>query len=219
MVVQVVSLAEAPLFGTTMSVTESRLLVDLSEVQGGQLATHSVCDVTVDDTVDIATTVIPRAFVAGLPRRQYSIRISTDDGTERWVADLGVETLGIDPSVVGAGPLPKRGTDAGVIDQDKDGNPGVTVQVHVPLFGDVGVYVVQRASLRIDGTRASDDHIRGAVFVDLYEQEVVGAARSLFDMSLKVRPAPSGSRFEMWPVADDARCGSVHWPRLSPPLL
>ena len=81
----------------------------------------------------------------------------------------------------GSDTLPTSTGDARLVDQDLDGNPGITVRVDAGLVaGDI--YLVQRSSYAYEGIVT--DHDRVEAYVDFeQDQSILGASSSLLTMA------------------------------------
>ena len=88
----------------------------------------------------------PPGFVDRQPVVERSVR-SSDEGFD-FEGGPHIDLLGTD---VSEGRLPTEPDDAGVIDEDADGKPGVTVLIDNNLLGSGEVYVVQRSTSRLRG--------------------------------------------------------------------
>lgn len=198
--------ARVPVFGWTPSVTTSQVIVDLQETSDGWVQRHEVCDVRVEGHKKRGQTTIPDAFIESLPVKRYAVTLSRAEGGWSYAADLGVDHVGYDPSLTSE--VPRKPTDAGVIDGDSDGFPGVTVRLSVPLIGKADVYVVQRASMRLYGTIAVDGSVTGRIEVDDLDQRTLSASHWMFKGSPEIEPLPDESWFSMRP-APQARCADL----------
>ena len=193
---RVASVARVPVMGSERSVTTTLLLVDVDRQGGRWVHRQRVCDISIRSSR--ARMTIPDAFVRSIPPRTYA----TDGDGPRYVADLGVETIGFDPDVTG-GALPKSAREAGVVDSDGDGQPGATVVGHFPVFGRVRLFIAQRTHVVLRGRQTSPDRVEGGIEVLLLEQRTLGASNGIFRRTVEVRPDPAASAFTM--VRTDAR--------------
>ena len=120
--------------------------------------------------------------------------------------DGGPEQVGLRPDF--AGDLPKKARQDGVIDQDGDGEPGMTVQLQVPVFGAVEVYVVQRAHTILHG-EPTPEGFAGAVEIRQLEQRTIGASNPFFKVSAPVTPSADKSRFTLTRLDEKVDCASA----------
>lgn len=205
MEVRVATTARVPFFGTERSATRTLMLVDVRRTGAGMVQRQRVCHV--ETTSQRVRMTIPPGFVAALPVREYPGEFPDSDGG-RYYADTGVESVGFDPAATG-GRLPARAGDGGVLDADGDGQPGVTVVGHFPVFGAVRLYLVQRSHVALEGRRVAPGRVEGTVDVRLMEQRTLGASNRLFRRSVPVRPDPSRSGFTLVRVPAGTDCDDV----------
>lgn len=206
---RVASTAKLPLLPTERSVTTSLMLVDLDRMgEGGVIQHHRVCDVWVEGSSSAVRTVIPRAFVDGLPDRRYSASLDPAGDKLHYTADLGFEAIGFDPRATG-GKLPDGSGDPGIRDTDNDGEPGATVELRVPLVGRVRLFIAQRSHLVLRGAQAGPDRIAGNVDIQVLEQRPLGADPGLFNRTPDLRPDSANSSFTMIRVPDEMGCAGL----------
>lgn len=206
MQLRVAATARLPVVGTQRSVTTSLLLVDWERVDGDGALTqhHRVCDVRMEGGTGGVAPSVPDAFVQSLPSRHYPAEFRLAHGG-RYAADMGLETIGFDPRITG-GELPGAAGDAGVLDSDADGQPGATIELHVPLFGRARIFVVQRSHLVLRGARTEAGRIAGDVEFRLLEQRAIGADPALFNHTPVVKADPARSGFTLVRVPEGTSC-------------
>lgn len=86
-------------------------------------------------------------------------------------------------------------------DDDRDGEPGVTVHIAHPLAGEGDVWVRQRAITSWTGTAANGGWTGTIAWEPT--QTVYGASTWWLEMSLHQRPTADPGTFEMRPIAGD----------------
>ncbi len=82
----------------------------------------------------------------------------------------------------------------------------------MPVFGDVAIYVAQRAHIRLDGRVDPDGGVRGGVTFLAMEQRTLAASHSLFASTPEMTTDPSRSGFVLRPCPPTptvAACGSA----------
>lgn len=207
MIVDVASRSELALAGTTHAVTRSLLRVRVARGPEGLMQEQQVCAVRmIADTK--ASTEVPDAFIASLPRQRYPIELDRDSaGVWRYSVDPGVSEVGFDPAESG-GVLPTGRNDPGVIDSDGDGNPGVTVRFSHPWIGTVRIYLVQRGHSRYSGV-VRDGTVRGEVEIVTMEQSTLGASFAPFAANPTITPVAKDSRFVLQPVEGPQSCADL----------
>jgi hypothetical protein len=83
--------------------------------------------------------------------------------------------------------LPISPDDTRVIDQDNDGNPGMTLNILV-MGSKVGLYVVDRSKKTLNGEIIDDDSFGGSIIWS-EEQSVIGADNEAFHKPLEITPS------------------------------
>lgn len=193
--------AVLPFLGPTPGTSRSWSLVEVREVNGRLVQRHQTCAVRMEGRTGSTSVHLPPAFVAALPQREVPI---SDSDVYR--VDLGEDAIGYDPK---RGPMPVALGDAALIDSDGDGQPGATVELHIPVLGVVQLYIVQRGHVRLQGRAAEGGVIRGVVETVALDQRTLGASRPLFDHSPTVRPRPERSSFRLVPMPEVKGCAEL----------
>lgn len=201
-----VTAAEVPVIGAVEATTRSRMIATIAPHEGGFVQTHDVCAVTIEGATDLARTVLPEAFLAAMAQARYPVTLTPDGDGWRYVADMGELAVGYDPAAA-AGALPASSDDPGVVDWDRDGQPGATVRIEVPLLQDVEVRVVQRSHAVLEG-RVEGAGVAGGARLLRFEQAVLSATHKLFTRAPKVLPA-AGGWFSMTPVPAGTTCAEL----------
>lgn len=173
---RLVSEVRPPFSRWTEAVSESVWLVDWTP--GEATMTARLCSV-VSAPVAGAQSVFPQVDVA----RQRPVQF---DGT-----------------AFGMGPMVEV---MGNQDDDRDGNPGISVQISHPRIGSGEAFVRQAATFRWSGNRQADGRITGTMEY-APSQEVLGATTWWLKWGTPIR-ATTGSTFELVPVAA-ASCDAV----------
>jgi hypothetical protein len=179
--------AKVPVLGWQKSTIRSVSWVTL-DADGAW--SHQVCTVAVRDNTPLARTHIPDAFVASLPVTVAAAEVQSD--TLR--VDLGVATIGWDPSVVST--MPQAAQSPGVVDHEDDGRPGATVMLHIRGVGEFGIEVAQTSRAILTGTRIPTGWA-GTVQTRQLEQSVFGADHRMLRKTPELRPRDRDSHFEL----------------------
>lgn len=196
---------QVPFFGETIVETRSVLRVEVVSDAQGLRQRQKVCAVNVHSNAKAATTTIPQSFISALPSKEYEIYQQAINGRWRFSADPGPDAVGFDPALA---QIPSGARDPGVLDPDGDGHPGATVNLKVPVFGRVDVYVIQRGHSLLDGEVTADGRVSGQVEVLLLEQRTLGASNPLFVANPPVRVLEDNP-FTMVPVPDWSTCEDI----------
>jgi hypothetical protein len=201
-----VSESRFPVIGTIRSTTTAVLRMEV--VQDGDMATieREVCALAMDSGTSMASTRIPAAFVAAVPRAESSVRLSAVGDSWSLLNWEQVEVVGMNLSNPRRDTLPENAEDPRVIDADGDGNPGLTLEVRGIVGGEV--YVAQRTVTELLTTRLSQDYMRGEVLWEA-EQITLGASNRLLISDNRAEPAADGSYFEAQRVTTGARCAEI----------
>lgn len=153
--------SDAPLVGTVTTINRTVGIVDL--VQDGDTLTGlgRVCTIDVETSSSVASTVVPDAFVASLPERSVSgVVVADGDGSVVVELERAWEWLGL-AGVDEDDALPDSIDDARVVDADRDGHPGVTIEV--TGMGGGEMYFVQRAWRDLRASDVSATRLDGEV--------------------------------------------------------
>jgi hypothetical protein len=198
--------ADLPGVGLTDATYRSVLLVDIKQGEDGKITQrHSTCDVVIDQSVPMVDMLVPAAAVQSLKPRAYGITMAPQsDGSWSYGADLGRRDIGF----VSSGKMPTTADDAGVIDPDKDGEPGVTLRMKLP-FGGLDVYVLQRDHAVLRGRVMSPDLAEGAIEVKALEQQVLGTSPQLGEQKVSITPKRDAAKFSLFRVDDDTTCAQL----------
>jgi hypothetical protein len=193
--------AHLPILGDIRSASRNVLLVEVHADGDGWTQRQQVCAARVEGESGLARTIIPRAFVDSLPPRAYPITV---DASGRYLADPGPESVGFHGTV-----LPSGSTDPSVFDQDRDGAPGVSVRVEVPMFGGADVWVAQRGHSVMEGRFTGPDRVEGTVDVRVLQQVTLGASNRLFAHSVHATPDPRNSGFVLTRAQPRTTCDTL----------
>jgi hypothetical protein len=210
----VVSRAKIPLIGWVPTRTVTTVLVDLRDLgEHRYQQRHQVCDIEIINTTGQAEATIPLAFVRAMPIKVYRVDLTPKAEGWSFVADLGEDHIGYDPSMTRVVPGSPR--DLGVIDADHDDKPGMTVVLRVPVFGRTELYVAQHGWMRAQGTVQSPDRVEGALEVVALEQRTLKASNPLLGMSPRLEAVPGASWFTL-ERAPGATCERLRGLRQAP---
>ncbi len=198
---------KVPFLGEVRSLSRSLLLVEQTELEGTLFHEQKLCNIEVEDNTRFSQTEISEQFVRSITHKKVPIVLGEKDGHVTYYWDPSLVEVGYHP---GGGALPEQLGDKRVYDWDNDSHPAATVLLHIPMLGEVEVYVVQRNDLRLTGVavqRSSElkageaSEIRGSVQVDLLEQKVLDSSHVIFRNSASATPFSSDSFFRMIPLS------------------
>jgi hypothetical protein len=168
------------------------------------------CFTDVDDGTPLVDTSIPPEFMASLrPAPRSAVLRESEDG----ILFEGAPYLEVRGAILddpAADLLPTEPDDPRVIDQDGDGNPGMTVRVTVLGIVQGETYVVQRVTYSLSGRLATGDRIEGQIdWTD--EQTVLAATNPLLEADTigTPDPDPEAHRFVMVRVDPTWTCETL----------
>jgi len=199
--------ARIPMWGDMETVTRSTMLASIAPGPEGWVQTHRVCDVRIENSSSVARTVLPRAFIDAMPEVSYPVIFTVDGEDWGYAADMGRVDVGFDPALVGAVPVELEA--AGVIDWDRDGSPGATVEIDVPVFHNVELQIAQRSHAILAGKVIEDGSIAGFANLIEFEQSVLGASNRFFNHAPEITPIADLGRFSLRPVPAGTTCESL----------
>jgi hypothetical protein len=190
------SVSKIPVVGKSISDTTS--LVRLHVEQDGRdlKITQDVCSVDIQNRSSKVRTIIPRAFVRSLPKRVMDGRVEKKGGKWYFVKERDVGVRGARLRHPRTENLPDEPDDPRVYDQDKDGHPGMTVEVEGAIEGEI--YLVQRGWNRMRlplGASMRPRHLDGALEWNS-DQKILDASSVFLEFQPDSRPNPkSGSSY------------------------
>jgi hypothetical protein len=144
---------------------------------------------------------------ARVPALSAGGSIQLEDGLAVLRSDPATFSLGV--SDLAGGELPSTADDPRVVDQDGDGDPGVSVLLSLGR-----IFVAMAATIELDGDVDADGAARGYADIDL-GQAVYGDSIWLVDAAQLAAEQEasydfaSTSSFELVPLSDDASCDDV----------
>ncbi|MCB9791930.1 MAG: hypothetical protein H6741_04310 [Alphaproteobacteria bacterium] len=208
MEVMVATSTTVPVLGDTHVYTRSLLLVEYSPVAEGLLQRQTLCAVEIDDDARLSDTLIPPAFIRSFPVQRNVVQLSEQGAGWGFVSDPGPVHVGFDARSSGGG-VPQELDSPGVLDWDKDGVPGATVKLVVPVLGDIELYIAQTGHTILRGQLSAAGEVQGQVDLTYFEQHTLGASNRLFHTSPATRFVPEQSYFRIAPLEAGASCESL----------
>lgn len=161
------------------------------------------CHVEVESPDSPVVTTIPEALVRSIPVQELDCLFEAREGGIRMHQAPHVEVRGAILDDPEGDPLPTDAQDPRVVDQDRDGQPGVTVLLSGIVDG--AVFVVQRIRIELDGCSTESGDFEGRVLWS-EEQVVLGSDSPILLMQSVITPVLSESRFQMKRIPDGATC-------------
>jgi len=193
-------------------VRETYLVLTLQIEQTGTelLMREQHCLAHIKDGTALVQTEISYAFLRSMGIVEYRAEIRPDEEGWQVIIPWGTRVHGARLENPERDELPTVPADPRVIDQDGDGNPGVTVGVTILGVLSGEVYAVQRLSKHMEGTVVSSERIQGLISWSS-EQVALAASSPLFKTTgeAEVHPEKQRSYFVMLRMPDDIGCLSL----------
>ena len=178
------------------SVNTSYLIAELSR-DGVEITwNETLCAISATEVFGTLSE-FPSAFVDTMPVRQRSLVLEELAAGAAVHGGPFVDVNGAQLDEPTSDPLPEEGDDPRVVDQDLDGDPGITIQVTHSIVGTGNIYAAQRGANHFDGEMISADRIEGYVDAES-EQVVLGASEAWLTLSTPdpiPAPEPTHSYF------------------------
>ncbi len=202
------SLSEIPVVGNIKSKTVSLLLMKIRQNSDELSLEIQPCDVSIDSDVKQVVTRVPRAMVQALGTSKVRATLARGNQHWRFEQQRHVSILGARLKNPSADMLPTWARDYRVVDADKDGNPGVTVEIDGMIEG--AIYLVQRSITQLRGLVEDNDKVNGLVAWST-EQSILGATSRLLESQPATRPDPDSTRsyFQMRRVESTTTCSDL----------
>lgn len=201
-ILQTRSVTKLPILKDFVATSRSVAFVELKHEGSRIIGTGPVCSVELIGSSSLAKMELPRAFQRSLPPVRVDATLRRRG--ERTVFEQGEQTV-----VLGAKlrdpireDLPEKAEDARVVDQDGDGQPGVTVRVRGLVSGEV--FIVQRSTSSLRGTRQGNGFSGQVRFKN--EQNVLGASSPFLKGNRPSTPSASGSWFRLDRLGQGTGC-------------
>ena len=193
---------KVPVLGAIETITRSIALHRL-EQDGNRLSGPGVlCDLQSDMKPRLVETVYPPALIRALPQPRLDGELLMRNGKLVFHQPKETVVIGAKLENIENEPLPVDPADARVVDQDADGQPGVTVKVRGFVSGDV--FVAQRNWAEF-WVRQNGSGFAGDLLFET-EQRILGATSSRLKTPTAAVPVPSKSYVHMVRLPQDATC-------------
>jgi hypothetical protein len=207
---QVVStFAQAPLIGQVNTLSKAVVHWQVEATDTGYSIVETVCELRLESDTDLATTIIPDAFINSILKAQKSFTLDFEQVPPVLHLPPVAQVHGAlleDPM---NDAMPTTADDPRVIDQDGDGQPGMTVFVSGIIDG--ALYVVQRSISQGTGTVVAPGRVEG-LFGWIQEQIVLGSDNPILDENVPqsgVDPDPTKSFFIAVRVQEGWTCSDI----------
>jgi hypothetical protein len=201
------SAARVPILGEVQA--QSRLVtVHRLRHEGGRLqGVGTLCRLELDSGSWFVRIRMPPATQARLPPPRVDARVGRDArGQWRFRQDKQLVVVGARLADPLLDPLPRRAGDPRVVDEDRDGQPGLTIEVGGIAPG--RLYVAQRSWTELSGTGAGDQAFAGSLRFG-NEQVVLRASSSRLARAPMSRPVPERSWFRLQRLSGSPDCAAA----------
>jgi len=189
--------------------TTTHLLVAISQGPVGLTQTQQICAISSVPSSNISRTILPTAFISHLPKKTYTITVANQgENTWHYTADLGQTFVGYDGTKA-PNAIPSKAGHPAVFDWDRDGKPGATVIVDIPILGEVRIYLVQTNHMQLSGSVQSPDHISGKAIQILMDQRTIGADNFLLSGSPNLTVGAGHDGFDLGRIKAGADCTDI----------
>ncbi|HRE91016.1 MAG TPA: hypothetical protein PK095_17980 [Myxococcota bacterium] len=172
--------------------------------------TVGLCDWKTEDDNRLYTTVMRPSLLAALGTFERDLTL-TPNGTGFDLATTeGVTTRGLNLTDLLTDTMPTEASDARVIDQDSDSNPGISLIIQGILQGEL--YVIHRHKATLSGALESDTRISGRTAWTT-EQVLLGSTPPELaeqDPKPQTHPDPSKSTFVMVKAEAGDDCAALN---------
>lgn len=200
------TVAKVPVVGKIYAKTNTVVLHDLEQDGDRLRGGGTLCRLDIDSGSKFVDTKLPEKFKKALPPPYFDGVVTEKDGKTTLRTGRRLVVMGARLKKPAKDALPEKANDDRVVDQDHDGNPGVTISIDGIVSGDI--HVATRSWTRFLGKTKGDDEIGGKVYFD-QEQSILSTTSSMLEEPPETKPVPSKSWFRMVRVSDDATCGDA----------
>jgi hypothetical protein len=195
--------AQVPVVGDIEATTTVISMHDVDDEDGKLKGPGTLCHIELDSGTMLVKTILPAAFRRALPPPQLDADIVVEKGTVRLRQPKRFVVVGAKLDKLETDALPTKKSDSRVIDQDEDGEAGVTVRIKGIVDGDM--HVVQRSWNRFDGAFLKDGTFGGSLAFG-NEQVVLGSTSPYLGTAPKAQPVPAKSFFRLARLDEKASC-------------
>ncbi|MCC6619751.1 MAG: hypothetical protein IT385_00770 [Deltaproteobacteria bacterium] len=203
------ALVQVEPFGTMSQVSTSYYLARLG---GGATSTieMTLCAWETEDDAKLFTTTMSAATLASLDPFVRELHIeSRADGSIGYMAHEGFTLRGVELTDPATDTMPTEASDARVVDQDEDGEAGISLVISGTLQGKL--FVAHRHKAAMDGCFTAADRIAG--LTDWTTDQVIFGSNPASLSNTKpvatTHPDDDLSHFEMVKVLDNDDCAAI----------
>ena len=190
---------------------ERLILVQATQDDDTLATSEQVCDVNAVGSKN-SSVKFPEALKRAFPTTTIDYQMTSKGEEQELTSAPIVEVLGSKLSDPETDSLPTKGDDPKAFDQDKDGQPGVTIEVSarallVSISG--RIYLTQRTKMQQTGRFESSDRVEGQVKWTI-EQKIFGSDSAVLGaVTPSITPLLEQSTFRMQKLPDGTNCAEL----------
>lgn len=196
------SVTKMPVLSDVVATTRAVSIQTLVHEGDWLRGSGTLCDVQIRSSSNLVKTILPPAFRTAIPSIVTNAHLTQDGGTVKFEQPAQTLVLGASLKDDVSDPLPTKRNDPRVRDDDKDGKPGVTVEVQGIVSGEI--YLVQRSTSRLSG-HATPGGFHGRIDFS-NDQEILDATTAVLKRSPEAKPDPSRSEFILQRIDPKITC-------------
>ncbi len=155
------AITKLPVISDVTSTTRSLVLVEVLQDGERLLMSEEVCTLTMDSEPKRIQTSFSPGYIKAVSGVRRSARLWREGDSYQFEAPRNTLVYGAKLANPGRDKLPTDPDDKRVVDADRDGKPGITVQLRGTIDGEV--YTVQRSVNSLRGKLTSPDLIEGTI--------------------------------------------------------
>jgi hypothetical protein len=201
------TVAHVPIVGDVYATSRLLTIHEVRHESDRLYGPGRLCDLELNSGSRFVRATLTRAFKARLPPPMLDTRLTSDaEGNVTLRQERRFVVVGARLADPLRDPLPTMPSDPQVFDEDRDGHPGLTVEIGGILSGQI--YVAQRSWTELSGRMIGLDRISGSVRFG-NEQVVLQATSTLLRHPPTTRALPSRSWFRMARLPYDTGCATA----------
>ena len=209
---QIVLASTSVASGLTLRAKTERLqLVTVERVGNALKARARTCGVRQVSSGGAEMT-FPDAFVTSIPDMEQNYLILESDGNVALKSSPSIEVLGANLRDPEKDEMPNAASDPRVVDLDKDGKPGLTMNIKIKIATisiASNVFTIQRVKWNESSTSVTADRIEGTVDWTIDQHTLGSDSQILGRIKPKVTAVNQSSFFSMRKIPSESNCETV----------
>jgi len=203
---QITTVSDLTVIGETYSTTRAVALYELVERGGTLSGEGTMCSLNMKTDSRLINTTLPPAFTRSVEAPPLALVLTVRGGETVATQPRQYRVFGAHLDQPATESLPTAWSDRRVIDQDRDGNPGVTVVVQGLVDGEI--HLVQRQWNELTGKVLGQDRIEGGVRFGR-EERVLGTTNSVLSDPPEAKAVYRRSFFRLVRVREGTTCAGL----------